>query len=101
MGLMFAICKPQPNWMPRKPKLMFQICQKERRGFCMEIFRWRDFAPIIRPMQAAQPCGSQLGQGALEFKFRFRIDGKKGAVENLSLIHISEPTRLGMISYAV
>src|SRR5262245_60150748 len=35
MGLMFAICRPQPNWMPRKPKLMFQICQKERRGLVM------------------------------------------------------------------
>src|SRR5262249_37158412 len=22
------ICRAQPNWMPRKPKLMFQICQK-------------------------------------------------------------------------
>src|ERR1051326_1506370 len=33
MGLMFANCKPQPNCMPRNPKLMFQICQKLRRGF--------------------------------------------------------------------
>src|SRR5215469_15525445 len=33
MALMFAICRPQPNWMPRKPKLMFQICQKLRCGF--------------------------------------------------------------------
>src|SRR6266699_3183305 len=32
MALMFAICSPQPNWIPRKPKLMFQICQNERRG---------------------------------------------------------------------
>jgi hypothetical protein len=32
MALMFAICNPQPNWMPRKPKLMFQICQKLRSG---------------------------------------------------------------------
>src|ERR1051326_6166714 len=37
MGLMLAICKPQPNWMPRKPKLMFQICQKLRCGFCMVV----------------------------------------------------------------
>src|SRR6266545_3509496 len=35
MALMFAICSPQPNWMPRKPKLMFQICQKLRRGLSM------------------------------------------------------------------
>ena len=32
MALMLAICRPQPNWMPRKPKLMFQICQKLRSG---------------------------------------------------------------------
>ena len=25
MALMFAICSAQPNWMPRNPKLMFQI----------------------------------------------------------------------------
>ena len=35
MALMLAICSPQPNWMPRKPKLMFQICQKLFGGFCM------------------------------------------------------------------
>src|SRR5258707_7507030 len=28
MALMFAICRPQPNWIPRNPKLMFQICKK-------------------------------------------------------------------------
>src|ERR1700677_1002595 len=33
MALMFAICNPQPNCMPRKPKLMFQICQKVRGGW--------------------------------------------------------------------
>src|SRR5262245_31117815 len=32
MPLILASCKPQPNWMPKKPKLMFQICQKLRRG---------------------------------------------------------------------
>ena len=35
MALMLAICNPQPNWMPRKPKLMFQICQKVRGGLSM------------------------------------------------------------------
>src|SRR5713101_3795164 len=35
MALMFAIWSPQPNWMPRKPKLMFQICQKPSRGLSM------------------------------------------------------------------
>ena len=33
MADMLAIWSPQPNWMPRKPKLMFQICQKESWGF--------------------------------------------------------------------
>src|SRR5206468_8705220 len=32
MALMFAIWSPQPNWIPRKPKLMFQICQNESGG---------------------------------------------------------------------
>src|ERR1035438_1349772 len=35
MALILAICNPQPNWMPKNPKLMFQICQKLSRGFCM------------------------------------------------------------------
>src|SRR5659263_75679 len=30
-----------------------------------------------------------------------KLSGKAGALFGLSLIHISEPTRLGMISYAV
>src|SRR5919108_2482991 len=29
---MLASCSPQPNWMPRNPKLMLNICQKLRRG---------------------------------------------------------------------
>src|ERR1700761_958215 len=37
MALMFAIWSPQPNWIPRKPKLIFQICQKLRSGFLMDI----------------------------------------------------------------
>lgn len=32
MALMFAICSPQPNCMPRNPKLIFQICQNVRDG---------------------------------------------------------------------
>ena len=35
MALMLAICSAQPNWMPRKPKLMFQISQNVRRGFVL------------------------------------------------------------------
>src|SRR5258708_3869866 len=29
MELMFAICRPQPHWMPKKPKLRFQIARSE------------------------------------------------------------------------
>src|SRR5258708_38695736 len=32
MALMLAIWRAQPNWIPRKPKLMFQIAEK--RGGC-------------------------------------------------------------------
>src|SRR5260221_10138233 len=35
MALMFAIWRPQPNWIPRNPKLMFQICQKASLGLSM------------------------------------------------------------------
>lgn len=31
--LTFAFCRAKPNWIPRKPKLMFQISQKESRLF--------------------------------------------------------------------
>nr|GFB83762.1 hypothetical protein [Tanacetum cinerariifolium] len=32
MRLMLPFCSAKPNWIPRKPKLMFQICQKLSRG---------------------------------------------------------------------
>src|SRR3954454_14903028 len=38
MADMFPICSPQPNWMPKNPKLMFQICQKLRRGLFIDSF---------------------------------------------------------------
>jgi hypothetical protein len=34
---MFPICNPHPNWMPKKPKDMFQICQNVRRGFSVMV----------------------------------------------------------------
>ena len=30
--LTFAFCSAKPNWMPRKPKHMFQICQNDSAG---------------------------------------------------------------------
>ncbi len=35
---MFASCSPQPNWMPRKPKFMLNICPKLRCGLSMVKF---------------------------------------------------------------
>ncbi len=32
MRLTFAFCSAKPNWMPRKPKHMFQICQNDNSG---------------------------------------------------------------------
>ena len=32
MRLTFAFCSAKPNWMPRKPKHMFQICQNDSVG---------------------------------------------------------------------
>ena len=33
MRLVLAFCSAKPNWMPKKPKLMFHNCQNDRRGF--------------------------------------------------------------------
>jgi hypothetical protein len=30
--LVLAFCSAKPNWMPKKPKLMFHSCQNDRRG---------------------------------------------------------------------
>src|SRR5690348_2334843 len=35
MALILAICRPQPNWMPKNPKFMFQIWPKRSLGFSM------------------------------------------------------------------
>ena len=32
MRLTFAFCNANPNWMPRNPKHMFQICQNDNCG---------------------------------------------------------------------
>src|SRR5450756_2369090 len=45
---------------------------------------------------ATRSCGVVAGDAVGK-----KITTIEGLVENLSLIHISEPTRLGMISYAV
>src|SRR6185369_17917936 len=48
MALTLAICSAQPNWIPRKPKLMFQICQKLRCGLWM---------PLALPFMSDPPLG--------------------------------------------
>ena len=35
MALMFAIWSAQPNWMPRNPKLMFQIVRNRVGDVCI------------------------------------------------------------------
>src|SRR3954468_21876242 len=37
MADMFPICRPHPNWIPKNPKLMFQICQKRKAGLVVTI----------------------------------------------------------------
>ena len=71
MALMLAICKPQPNWMPKNPKLMFQICQKLSRGFCMggenqTVGLRRNTASIhhSRPVEASPFAGGNGGKAA-------------------------------------
>jgi hypothetical protein len=37
MRLTFAFCRAKPNWMPRKPKHMFQICQNVSVGLAVGV----------------------------------------------------------------
>src|SRR5208282_407231 len=68
MALMFAICNPQPNWIPRKPKLMFQICQKVRGGLSISSFQrffsnanvYQTFLSIVERDQRSKSI-TQLG----------------------------------------
>src|ERR1051325_2011287 len=77
MALMFAICRPQPNWMPRNPKLMFQICQKPSLGFsiggppCAGILPHglsegsRDLRRLAEP-ESEDPCERPVGGAAAD-----------------------------------
>ncbi len=40
MRLTLAFCSAKPNWMPRKPKHMFQICQNDSAGLSALIMVW-------------------------------------------------------------
>src|SRR5208283_5640034 len=60
MALMFAICNPQPNWMPKKPKLRFQICQNVRGGLFMDsILLLGTVLPIVQRDEGSE-SGAQL-----------------------------------------
>ena len=37
MRLTFAFCRAKPNWIPRNPKDMFQICQKPSFGLTRNV----------------------------------------------------------------
>src|SRR5450759_1335629 len=52
---------------------------------------------ILHPLAVAMICVEEIGLGVRSTICALLHD----TVEDLSLIHISEPTRLGMISYAV
>jgi hypothetical protein len=41
--LVLAFCREYPICTPKKPKLIFQICQKLRRGFCAPPFDFAEF----------------------------------------------------------
>src|ERR1035437_5603307 len=74
MALMLAICRPQPNWMPKNPKLMFQICQNLSCSFCMggdsqTVRLRRNTEPIhhSRPVEANHFAGGKERKGAVEW----------------------------------
>ena len=58
MALMFAICSPQPNWIPKNPKLMFQICQKFRRGLLSTCRLGHNFGWVGKQIHAG--AGSEI-----------------------------------------
>src|SRR5688500_5952621 len=38
MRLVLAFCSAKPNWIPKKPKLMFHSCQNDRRGLLIDVY---------------------------------------------------------------
>src|SRR5260370_31313828 len=47
MALMLCICNPQPTWIPKNPKLMFQICQNRSRGLSITLPRCNDHTAAV------------------------------------------------------
>ena len=63
---------------------------------------------VLKDAASTAIYGARAGHGVILITTKRGKTGKpavsysaSGSVQNLSLIHISEPTRLGMISYAV
>ncbi len=53
--LTFAFCSAKPTWIPRNPKLMFQICQKRERRFFPHVPpSFSSLGPGARPHNAMQ-----------------------------------------------
>src|SRR6185369_8429427 len=63
MALILAICSPQPNWIPPKPKLMLKICQKERRGFVTDFVMVLTVVDTRELLQSCLMFGSKLTFG--------------------------------------
>eukprot|EP01016_Furgasonia_blochmanni_P049513 TRINITY_DN7522_c0_g1_i5.p1 TRINITY_DN7522_c0_g1~~TRINITY_DN7522_c0_g1_i5.p1 ORF type:complete len:322 (-),score=59.99 TRINITY_DN7522_c0_g1_i5:21-986(-) len=96
-----------PLNLPKKTKLFFEQSQRERdqagdmyRNYQKDLLKMR-----LKVSQVYHKLLSEGGASAAQgTSTTFRIDASVqglGPHFKLSLIHISEPTRLGMISYAV
>src|SRR5450759_4578273 len=100
-GVVQWIGHAKPSWMKRAD------VKVRSRALRRRDWLWRSPTRYPRHAPTSPPCGAvhaprACRTGAASYRFppapRRRRDS---AVDLLSLIHISEPTRLGMISYAV
>src|SRR6185312_1837752 len=94
---MLAICRAQPNWMPRKPKLIFHICQKLSLGLWVMLivviiyrFDWFKLVKNLAPSKSP-PVGET-------FKFflspPYRGGFRWGAWSKIQAAHRSLPEAL-------
>src|SRR5450756_2091794 len=79
-----------PGCQTRAPSVRFDPL--ERFPFRRTISRIREVCSAFRSRDLIKTRGDHLAEAP---------DGERGILQSWSLIHISEPTRLGMISYAV
>src|ERR1700741_5375762 len=81
---MLAFCSAQPNWMPRKPKHMFQICQKVCGGrgpttaISLPLLDEQDL-PLVRAEGNGQvPRRAELAEALLREEVGDRPVGRRG-----------------------